>query len=53
MPTPAAAPAAAAPTAPVSLDAEAVRFVDGILHAERVVLFALEWCEFCWSSNVH
>jgi cysteine synthase A len=49
MPTPAAAPAAAAPTAPVSLDAETVRFVDGILQAERVVLFALEWCEFCWS----
>jgi cysteine synthase A len=44
-------PAAAAPPAPApaELDAEAVRFVDRVLTDEPVVLFALEWCEFCWS----
>ena len=27
----------------------AVEFVDGVLEKEPVVMFALEWCEFCWS----
>ena len=27
----------------------AVEFVDGVLGKEPVVMFALEWCEFCWS----
>ncbi len=31
------------------LDEEAVEFVDSILAREPVVMFALEWCEFCWS----
>jgi cysteine synthase A len=39
---PAATPARA-------LDAEAERFVDDVVRDEPVVLFALEWCEFCWS----
>jgi cysteine synthase A len=48
-PAPAApAPAAAAP-APVELDPEAQRFVDDVVRNEPVVMFALEWCEFCWS----
>jgi len=34
--------------APV-LDVAEKEFVDGILESEKVVLFALEWCEFCWS----
>ena len=36
-------------TAPVSPDAE--RFVANVLrdHTQPVVMFALEWCEFCWS----
>ena len=42
------APAAAA-AEPVTVDAEAVRFIDGVVRDEPVVLFALEWCEFCWS----
>ena len=53
------APPAAAPAptpAPVTavnptLDADAMRFVTEVL-ADRdrpVVMFALEWCEFCWS----
>jgi cysteine synthase A len=54
---PQAAPAAAQPAAaqsaapppPVALDPEAERFVDELVRGEPVVLFALEWCEFCWS----
>jgi len=38
-----------AEAAHVELDAEARRFVDEVIRAESVVLFALEWCEFCWS----
>jgi cysteine synthase A len=41
------APTVAAP--PVALDEEAVELVDGIVRDEPVVMFALEWCEFCWS----
>ena len=33
----------------VSLNAEAENFVDKVIAHEPVVLFALEWCEFCWS----
>jgi cysteine synthase len=43
------AAAAAPPPAPAELDPQAVRFVDETLASEPVVLFALEWCEFCWS----
>src|SRR5690606_32767998 len=41
--------AAAAIAVPADLDAGAVRSVDEVLANEPVVLFALEWCEFCWS----
>ena len=47
-----AAPAPAAAEADAGeVDAEAARFVDELLAAgaEPVVMFALEWCEFCWS----
>ena len=44
-PRPAEAPAAV----PVELDPEAERFVDATVANEPVVMFALEWCEFCWS----
>ncbi|MBS9402290.1 cysteine synthase A [Halomonas sp. TRM85114] len=40
-----------AATQPVALDPEAVRFVDEVLATEPVVMFALEWCEFCWSAR--
>jgi cysteine synthase A len=46
---PAPAQPAAQPPPPVVLDAAAERFVDDIVRDEPVVLFALEWCEFCWS----
>ncbi len=36
---------------PVALDDEALAFVQRVTSdaAQPVVLFALEWCEFCWS----
>jgi cysteine synthase A len=33
----------------VCLNANAETFVDNVIANEPVVLFALEWCEFCWS----
>ncbi|MCF7980865.1 MAG: cysteine synthase A [Pseudomonadales bacterium] len=33
----------------VALDGNAVRFVDDAITSHPVVMFALEWCEFCWS----
>jgi cysteine synthase A len=42
-------PAAEEAPARVVLDPEAIRFVDDAVDAEPVVMFALEWCEFCWS----
>ncbi|MEJ0036022.1 MAG: cysteine synthase A [Gammaproteobacteria bacterium] len=44
-----AAPAPAAATVQVELDPEAQRFVGDVVRNEPVVMFALEWCEFCWS----
>ena len=39
------------PAAAVELDPAAVEEVDAILEANQgqVLMFALEWCEFCWS----
>lgn len=34
---------------PRELDAAAERFVTQVVDERPVVLFALEWCEFCWS----
>ena len=49
-PAPASPPAPAAPPAPTPvLDPAAVKLVRDVLMEERVVLFSLEWCEFCWS----
>ncbi len=38
-------------TKPAAAPAEAVRFLEETIHdaSNSVVLFALEWCEFCWS----
>ncbi|MDX1499958.1 MAG: cysteine synthase A [Woeseiaceae bacterium] len=51
--TPPPQPAAAAETEPEEVDAPAaaLEFLEAVTHdAENpVVLFALEWCEFCWS----
>jgi cysteine synthase A len=50
--------AAPSPTLPVkppaaeaelALDAEAEVFVTNVIEEHAVVMFALEWCEFCWS----
>ncbi len=34
-----------------TLDAEAERYVVDLVREESVVLFALEWCEYCWSAR--
>ncbi|MBK8543910.1 MAG: cysteine synthase A [Caulobacteraceae bacterium] len=44
-------PAPAAQTAPVAADAEATAFVEKLIVEEPVLLFALEWCEFCWATR--
>jgi cysteine synthase A len=49
---PAAAPAAASAEAPPPEPSPAaVEFVDSVVGSkdQPVVMFALEWCEFCWS----
>ena len=33
----------------VALDAEANSFVEEVIRDKPVVMFALEWCEFCWA----
>ena len=50
------APPAATPAPPVNqseakalLDEEAEAFVSDVIETHAVVLFALEWCEFCWA----
>jgi cysteine synthase A len=50
-PAPTPAPAAAAPAQSNAPDSEAIAFVDQTIadQSQPVVLFALEWCEFCWS----
>jgi cysteine synthase A len=37
------------PQGPGGVDAEAEAFVDAVIRDNGVVLFALEWCEFCWA----
>ncbi len=34
---------------PEPLSPEAVAFVDDVIGSNHVTMFALEWCEFCWS----
>jgi cysteine synthase A len=49
-PAPAPVPAVAAAVAPaIDIDPAAARVVAEIIEREPVVMFALEWCEFCWS----
>ncbi len=35
--------------APVEVDEGATAFVERVVRDEPVVVFALEWCEFCWA----
>ena len=50
---PKAAACAIAPPPPppkaIATDAKAVDFVRAVIRDQPVVLFALEWCEFCWA----
>jgi len=50
-PAPAPAPSPKQPVDPMPVTADAVAFVEQVLTDARhpVVMFALEWCEFCWS----
>ncbi len=46
------APAAAAAQAPtVAVDEKAAAFVEKMIAEEPVLMFALEWCEFCWAAR--
>jgi len=36
-------------TTPAPVDTEAATFVDTVVRDEPVVMFAFEWCEFCWA----
>lgn len=48
---PAPAPLRPAQAAPTEVDPEAEAFVAATLKNEPLVMFALEWCEFCWSAR--
>jgi len=49
--TPSRTPAQSGAAMPLSPQTEAVAFVDRAINdpEQPVVMFALEWCEFCWS----
>ena len=40
---------APAPTSDAVPEEHATAFVEKVIGDERVVMFSLEWCEFCWS----
>ncbi|HVQ33617.1 MAG TPA: glutaredoxin [Lysobacter sp.] len=44
-----AVPTTQAPPADEAVDAKAASFVRDVVREQPVVLFALEWCEFCWA----
>jgi cysteine synthase A len=48
-PPPAPSPAAPAAAPQLEIDADAAKQVAEWVRNEPIVLFALEWCEFCWS----
>ena len=50
-PAPAAAPLRQAEPAPTTLDADAESLVTQAVRDHGVVMFALEWCEFCWAAR--
>jgi cysteine synthase A len=43
-----AAPAAPA-SAPAPVDADAAKRLDDLIAGDPLVMFAFEWCEFCWA----
>ncbi len=50
-PAPMAAPPAAAPAPTPAVDEQAAAFVNRVIREHAVVMFALEWCEFCWAAR--
>jgi len=41
--------ATSAVSAPVEIDLDAAQYIEDVVNSEPVVMFALEWCEFCGS----
>jgi len=41
--------ATSAVEAPIEIDLDAAQYIEDVVNSEPVVMFALEWCEFCWS----
>lgn len=39
------------PEKPVPADKESREFVEKVLKENKVVIFAFEWCEFCWAAK--
>ncbi len=52
-PAPVPSPQPKVEIAPLPVDADAAAFIDRLLGdpEQPVVMFALEWCEFCWSAR--
>jgi len=48
-PAPAPTPMPAVAEQKAKLDPVAARYMTDVLESSSVVMFALEWCEFCWS----
>src|SRR3954454_9744589 len=48
---PGPAPTMALAVAPAAADAEAAEVVAREIDGHPVVMFALEWCEFCWAAR--
>jgi len=48
---PAAPVALVQPEPAAALDGDAATFVTSVVRDEAVVMFALEWCEFCWAAR--
>ena len=46
-----ACPVPAAPPQVEPVDARAAQYLHDIIREKPVVLFALEWCEFCWAAR--
>jgi len=50
-PSPAAPVSIRQPEPAAALDSVAETFVTEVVQAHGVVMFALEWCEFCWAAR--
>lgn len=51
VPKPSPATNTVKPIAAETLDLDAEQFVRDAIQSQAVVMFSLEWCEFCWSAR--